>query len=267
MIRLIVTDVDGTLISDAGGRMKLNPLYFQLIQNYKKCGIYFAVASGRQQSSIAELFEPVKDDIIYICDNGSYVTWEGKELLYEPMTKYNSEQLVLDTRKIPHAESMYCTRDICYFETKDVDCFELMSEKYKFRCEMVDDLLLLEEPCLKYSLYLPEHVEEITSKEFVPKWSVDHQVACGGQYFMDVMSPNANKGIAVKHIQELLGVTKEETMSFGDNLNDLEMLAESAYSVAIGNARQEIKDAARYITDTNKNDGVLKMLMNLEAYA
>ena len=52
-------------------------------------------------------------------------------------------------------------------------------------------------------------------------------------------------------------------MAFGDNLNDMELLAQAKYSYAIGNARQEIKDAANYIADTNVNDGVLKVLRTL----
>ena len=56
------------------------------------------------------------------------------------------------------------------------------------------------------------------------------------------------------------GISKEETMVFGDNINDLEMLERAKYSFAIGNAREEVKEKANYIADTNVNHGVLKVL-------
>ena len=74
------------------------------------------------------------------------------------------------------------------------------------------------------------------------------------------MNPRVNKGEAVRQIQEDLEFLPEETMAFGDQLNDLEMLNRAYYSFAIGNARPEIKAAARFQADTNVNDGVLKIL-------
>lgn len=263
MIKLIVTDIDGTLLRD--NEKRPDDRYFDVIRNLSRKGILFCVASGRQYSSLQTLFEPVKDDLIYITENGAHIIYRGKEILYSPMTKEDSMQLVLDTRAIPNAQSMYCTKEIAYFEPKDQDVYNLMSQTYLFKCRMVDDLLQLEEPCLKYSLYLSEHVEAITSKEFIPKWKQTHDVACGGKYFMDVMRNGINKGTALAKIQELLHIHKEETMAFGDNSNDLEMLQRAAYSYAVGNARDEVKRVASYQTETNNQDGVLHILLNLQA--
>ncbi len=77
---------------------------------------------------------------------------------------------------------------------------------------------------------------------------------------MDCMRPGTNKGEAVKLLQESLSITPEETMAFGDQLNDIEMLNQAYYSFAVGNARKEVKEAARFQTDTNLNQGVLKIL-------
>lgn len=56
------------------------------------------------------------------------------------------------------------------------------------------------------------------------------------------------------------GDCTEETIAFGDQLNDIEMLGRAYYSFAIGNARPEVKEAARFEADTNVRDGVLKIL-------
>lgn len=80
---------------------------------------------------------------------------------------------------------------------------------------------------------------------------------------MDCMAKGVNKGHAVKMIQESLGITPQETMAFGDQLNDLEMLDRAYYSFAVANARDEVRKAARFQADSNVNNGVLKILKQL----
>ena len=59
---------------------------------------------------------------------------------------------------------------------------------------------------------------------------------------MDCMAPGINKGQAVKLLQESLGISPKETMVFGDQMNDIEMLQQAYYSFAVGNARPEFSD-------------------------
>ena len=81
-----------------------------------------------------------------------------------------------------------------------------------------------------------------------------------GDMWLDCMATGVNKGAAVKLLQESLEIAPEETIAFGDQLNDIEMLGRAYYSFAIGNARPEVKEAARFEADTNVRDGVLKIL-------
>lgn len=261
MIKLIVSDMDGTLLHDHG--TSVNPEYFHVIRKMKEKGILFCAASGRQYESLRTLFAPVKDDILYITENGTEIMYKNERIFSMPMSMEVSRQLVLDTRAIPEAESMYCVGDRAYFEKEDVNVYHLMKDEYHFKCEMVDDLLELKIPCLKFSLYLPEKVNEITAEYFTPKWKKTHEVACGGEYFMDVMERGANKGTALKRMQDILKITKEETAVFGDNHNDLEMIEAAGESFAVANARTEVKDAAKYLIPSNNEDGVLKQIKNM----
>ncbi len=78
MIKLIVSDVDGTLVPD--GSAQINPELFDTILKLREKGIQFAIASGRQWYSVENTFEPVKKKIFYIADNGSYIGCCGREL-------------------------------------------------------------------------------------------------------------------------------------------------------------------------------------------
>ena len=77
------------------------------------------------------------------------------------------------------------------------------------------------------------------------------------------MNRESNKGNAIRSIQKTLGILPEETMVFGDNFNDIEMFRSAGVSYAVGNAAEAVKQEARYVADTNVNDGVLKVLRTL----
>ena len=76
MIKMIASDIDGTLVRD--GENQLDEELFDVILKLKKKGIYFVAASGRQTHSIEGLFAPIRDKIFYIGHNGAYVGSYGR---------------------------------------------------------------------------------------------------------------------------------------------------------------------------------------------
>ncbi len=114
-------------------------------------------------------------------------------------------------------------------------------------------------PCLKLSLYRPNGIEAAT-REICREFKDELKMTCSGEMWLDSMAPGVHKGKAVQTLQESLGILPEETMAFGDQLNDIEMLGRAYYSFAVANARDEVKKAARFQADSNVKDGVLKIL-------
>ena len=78
MIKLIATDIDGTLIRE--GSSALPEEIFDLIRELRKRNLYFAAASGRQYMGLKRLFSPVADQMLFISENGSNVVWKDEEL-------------------------------------------------------------------------------------------------------------------------------------------------------------------------------------------
>ena len=80
---------------------------------------------------------------------------------------------------------------------------------------------------------------------------------------MDIMDPNVNKGVALRALRLALDATPDQTMVFGDYLNDLDMFAEATHSFAMANAHPKLTHAARYIAPSNTDHGVVSTMAQL----
>ncbi|MCI8727920.1 MAG: HAD family phosphatase [Hungatella sp.] len=260
MIKLIASDIDGTLVSDGDNR--LNPEIFETVLKLKEKGIQFAAASGRQWVSIERLFEPVKERVFYLSDNGAYVGCHGRNLFLNTIDRGLAMEMVEDIKKEPGLEVMLSGPDVVYMDTKDQEFVDWIIEGYKFQVKMVEDVRKVDDRFIKVSAYKKHGVQEAT-EEIRKKYEARLKVTISGDMWMDCMAMGVCKGQAIEVLQKGLEIKPEETMAFGDQLNDMEMLERAYYSFAVGNARPEIKAAARFQADTNRNDGVLKILKML----
>lgn len=257
MIKLIASDIDGTLVTD-GGYDVPDELH-EVIRKLRAKGIQFAAASGRQWASIESIFDPVKEKIFYLSDNGAYIGCHGRNLFLNPIERKTVMEMVEDVRTMEGLEVMLSGPDVVYLETKDREFLDWMINDYKFRVETVEDLTKVQSEFIKISVYRKTDVE-IYTRHLREKYGERLKITISGDMWVDCMRPGVNKGEAVKILQESLSIKPEETMAFGDQLNDIEMLNQAYYSFAVGNARKEVKQAARFQTDTNLNQGVLKIL-------
>ncbi|MGM0294091.1 hypothetical protein IGJ00_002619 [Enterococcus sp. AZ062] len=83
--------------------------------------------------------------------------------------------------------------------------------------------------------------------------------------WIDISNHNVHKGTTVTELQRILHVTPEETMVFGDGLNDVELLECAAYSFAMSNAFEQIKEVAQFVTKSNDEDAVLHTIKKMIA--
>jgi hypothetical protein len=260
MIKLIASDIDGTLLPE--GTAEINPEIFQVIRALKEKGIIFAAASGRHYTSMSRLFAPVKDDIIFITENGAYVSCRGYAMLEQTIDPKLVEAWVKEVRQIPGAGFTLDTKECFYTESRDPEFLKLVREGYRSVIYDVDDALKVAGNVNKMAIYRPLGIQE-TAKKMIPRWEDKLYCAIAGDIWLDFMDKETNKGNAIRSIQKTMGISPDETMVFGDNHNDLEMIRSATESYAVGNAVEAVKQAARHIADTNVNDGVLKVLKTL----
>lgn len=259
-IKMIVADMDGTLLND---RHELHSDFWEIEEALNNKNILFAVASGRQYYNLESNFERLKDRMIFFSENGTHVVHRGKELYVNELDKKAARKFIKIGRELEDVQVVLCCKGSAYVESKDEKFIEEI-KKYYTRLEYVDDLTEVEDTVLKVTICDWEGVEKNSYNRF-KEFENDYKVAIAARIFLDITSKTANKGNAIEKVQEKLGISPEETLVFGDYLNDLEMMQKASYSYAMKNAHPEILKISKYATkfDNNEN-GVLKTILDLE---
>lgn len=261
-IKLVSSDIDGTLVSE--GTTDLNPKVLEMVRKLKSRGIIFVAASGRQFDGMLRLFQEVSDDMIFISNNGAYISCRDTKMFEAIMKRTDVEQLIPFIRN---------QKDCCFTASTGTDgsyveesapkeFIDLLVNGYGNKVTLVPDILNLDLPIIKVAMYRKEGIQEI-SEDIKKEWEERFHVLEAGTCWVDFVDHKADKGIALASIQKALSISKDETMAFGDNLNDLGMLRTAGHSYAVGGARPEVKTLARYITDTVEENGVLQVLEKL----
>ncbi len=259
MIKLIASDIDGTLLKE--GTMEINKELFSTIRKLNEKGIAFVAASGRSIESMESLFEPVKNEIYFVSENGAYIRFQEEEMSLVTIAEDIAEEFIHASRKIPEVTIVASVKDMLYIEGKNDKLYKLMSEGYRNNVEVVEDVLKIEEPFIKISLYKKDAIMDV-AEEQIKRWENQMNTMVAGSSWLDCVGRNVDKGKALHIIQQKLQITYEETMAFGDNHNDIGMLKEASFSYAVANAADEVKETAKYLAASNQEDGVLKILQN-----
>lgn len=252
MIKLIATDMDGTLLNSNN---EINPEFYEVFRELRKKGIIFAAASGRQYFNLLKRFENIKDDMLFIAENGTFVVYEGKELLVNSLDQTWTKKLIEIGRTISNAYVIVCGKNAAYIEKNDSRLIK-ETEKYYERYEIVEDLTKVEDDVLKVTI-CDFSGSEVNSSKYYEEYRQALQVTVSGEIWLDITAKGVNKGVAIKKIQDLLDIDYEETMVFGDYLNDLEMMGSAYYSYAMENAHDDLKKVSRFIAKSNDDNGVV----------
>tara|TARA_B110000240_G_scaffold191247_1_gene233632 strand:+ start:703 stop:1512 length:810 start_codon:yes stop_codon:yes gene_type:complete len=261
-VKLVVSDMDGTLLNAKG---EVSPLFFELFKKLQKQNILFCAASGRQYSSIVHKLAPIKEDIFIIAENGAIAKKGDDILLLKSINSKKVTAIIPVLRKIKDANIVLCSQDTAYIESKDKTFINLFQEYYR-SFKIVDDLVEVAETTaiLKIAVYHFSSSEDFIYPA-IKQLTADYLIKISGQNWLDLSDNKANKGAALKAVQELLNISKEETMVFGDYHNDIEMLQEAAFSFSMKNAHKDITAIANYATESNNNLGVEHILEQLIA--
>lgn len=252
MIKLIATDMDGTLLDSNN---KINPEFYEVFEKLKEKDIIFAAASGRQYYNLVDRFEDIKDNMMFIAENGTFVMHKGKEILLNSLDRGLALNLIKVGQTIPNSYVILCGKKAAYIDNTDERFMEQVN-KYYAKVNVVSDLAKVHDDILKVTI-CDFSGSEKNSYTYFKEFEDKLQVSVSGEIWLDMMAKGVNKGLAINKLQKLLKIKKEETMVFGDYLNDLEMMESAYHSYAMENAHDDLKKVARFIAKSNDDNGVV----------
>lgn len=263
MIKLILSDMDGTLLDEQG---RLPVEFAEVAAELKERGVLFAPCSGRQYFSLLDTFAAYRDEFLFLAENGTMACYQGKELFSCPMPRAQGMAVIETVRSVPRVASVYCGKKNAYV-LRDQYTSQLQAEldKYYTQSAIVDDFAEIEDEIIKASFYDAAGDAENNIFSCLEKFSSELQVALSSNYWVDVMRPDINKGAAVQRIQQMFAIAPEECAAFGDYLNDVEFMQSVSYSFAVANAHPAIKKLARFETGSNADHGVITGIRKLIA--
>ncbi len=257
MIKFIATDLDGTLLDE---QKRLPAEIFPLIEELHRLGVLFAPASGRQYANLQQLFAPVADKVLFICENGALVAYQGKTLYCNPIADEALPAALDEIRALPHLFPMLCGSGCAYIENDDEPFYGYATHAYT-NCKRVNSLneVIGKEAVCKIAVYDGISAAENCMK-YLPQRLPALRTIISGYDWCDVSSPTANKGEAIRFIRNAFHLKKEECAAFGDHMNDYEMLLECGEAYVTENAYPPLKKIIHRTVPANTEGGVLLML-------
>lgn len=244
MIKLITCDIDGTLLKEFTD--PIDPELFDLIEKFYEKGVLFFATSGRQFYNLRQIFDPVKDKIGYIAENGGMVIYKDNVLHKSAIDLELVHSLSKKVLEKEGVELFICGENTTYIMPKTKNSKDLSDAEMQSHTTFIETFDEIEEDIIKISLFCKDGVNNEIIKYFVNEFGEKFQHTVSGHTWYDFMNLNTHKGSAIKILQDAINVSSEETVAFGDNFNDIEMLTDAKYSYAMENAHEEVKKCAKY---------------------
>lgn len=276
MIKLIVSDMDGTLLAHDSSISKGN---IEAIRYAQSKGVQFAIATGRDYSSLKGILEAHDLKCFSILGNGAQFCNENGEILssaYFPKKCFKQVLQIFDELKIHYmiftANGFYSTAEPNVVRDAFIDrCVVQFKRK---REDYLDDGCNQDMACMKLKKigdlddFINSSIDIIKVEAFnndvslIEKVKEKLQEIDGIAYLssfddnIEVTDKAAQKGLILENVIEELGYSKDEVMVLGDGLNDITLFERFKYSFAPGNANETIKAMAYQVVGACEEDGV-----------
>lgn len=267
-IKLIVSDVDGTLVDTD---KHISDVTVQAMKEAMAEGIAVAVASGRAFGEMGEVLQRLPEIEEYICSNGAVVVEQkhGQSKVIFRQSFSNEEGLWLMDQLLPF--------DVYIEAYGGKDIFGTADEMEEFAANLSPHLI----PLMKASrtmvpnlrdyivetgmdlekiqlFYGTEEKKQAILKHF--EGDDRFTIIQSSEGNLEFVQPGISKGRAVAALANELGITADEVMTIGDSNNDLTMLAYAGVSFAMANGEATTKATAKYLAPTNDEDGVVQVV-------
>lgn len=264
--KMLAIDMDGTTLNS---NHELSKRTISAIQIVYKMGLNVLFATGRMSSAVTKHINILGINGLIVSHNGALVldVYSNHIYLHDTVKKTIVKEVVdfyKSTESILHFNDLdrvlvekLSDKSIKYAIELGIE-LELITSFYNIFNEPTSLLLIHKKNTLnKFLDYMKQHFNQLFDYVFIP-WDEDN-------WMLQFLAPNTSKGAAVIDLAKKLNISQNEIISFGDSFNDMEMIRQCGFGVAMGNSCEELKYIADYVTKNNNQDGVayvLEILIN-----
>ncbi|QVK18928.1 Cof-type HAD-IIB family hydrolase [Mycoplasmatota bacterium] len=254
--KIVFIDIDGTLFDNDNDI--IHPSTIDAIDKLKQNGVAVCIASGRSKVLGDEVFSRYDLDFDgYVLINGQFVLYKDEVIYKNPIDKTFIHEFIEECR-IQDVDYGFLTEDDTFISSYRPQVLKSFSD-FKMKLPR----LMTEEDIQKdiyqglfFDLnYIPYFSQKFAQYVRFISWL--HNGA-------DIIPINASKAIGMEKICQHLGIMRENVIAFGDSTNDIEMLQYANIGVAMGNAKNSVKEIATIVTDDIDKDGLSKALKKLQ---
>jgi len=238
-IKLICTDIDGTLLNSNHQINELDKLMIQ--RAWREKNIPIALVSGRFKGGLTFIQEELDVPCIYSSFNGCYVEWKDKVIHEERITLEELRKVIPVINHWSKEQIKRCgypgiigdlNKQIDKWEKENFTPFKILAKNGN-----------------------PELLEK--TRQALIALNIDTlSIVQSASFIVEISPSSANKGSTINLLADYFNIKTNQVMAFGDYNNDIEMLKQAGYSFAMGNASDEIKKIAKFETETNDNCGI-----------
>lgn len=256
--KLICADIDGTLLNDA---KELLPQVKESLRNAAKKGIHIALASGRMPAGVEAVEEELGMPCIKICNAGTYIILGEQCISMKTLLPETVESIYFDIAKKNHLplwifqEKEWYVTDIDHYIEREIKIVryqpevvsvEKMARQWEEENSGPNKLLIAADP----------EIIEAVHQEMADKNWPDIDMACSSNTYLEIFPRGVTKGTALSAVCDRLNISLEDTIAFGDHELDIPMIEKAGVGIAMGNAIDELKEQADFVTKTNNAAGI-----------
>lgn len=266
MIKLVCIDIDSTLLND---KREITPAVKEAINTATKNGVKIVITTGRPITGVRDILKELNiagsDQYVITYNGGLVMSVDESEIIGTNLVDYEHYQKI---EEFAQAENVYLqveTMNAAHTTNHVVDYYGSFENSLvnlplyvHEKGQMPKDLEMIKAMITTDAKVIDQVIEKLPT-DLTDRLNIIKSTP----FNLEFINKNTSKGSGLLMLADKLGIDISETMAIGDQMNDYSMISAAGVGVAMGNAIDEIKDIAQYVTLDNNESGVAKAINEL----